>query len=54
LSHLFNILAVVIAAIVAASKYFNVAIPSVTEWAMRDPIASLLIALVLALLAQWL
>jgi hypothetical protein len=50
-----NILAIVaflIAALVAAKKYFNVTIPTVTEMAMRDPIVTLLVAVVLALLAR--
>ena len=46
------ILAVVIAGLVAASKYFKVTIPTVTELVMRDPIASLLVAVVFALIAR--
>lgn len=46
------ILAIIIAGLVAASKYFKVTIPTVTELVMRDPIASLLIAVVLALVAR--
>ena len=46
------ILAIVIAGLVAASKYLKVTIPAVTELDMRDPIASLLVAVVLALLGR--
>ena len=46
------ILAIVIAGLVAASNYFKVTIPTVTDLVMRDPIASLLIAVVLALIAR--
>ena len=46
------ILAIIIAGLVAAFKYFKVTIPTVTELVMRDPIASLLIAVVLALIAR--
>jgi len=46
------ILAIIIAGLVAASKYFKVAIPTVTELVMRDPVASLLVAVGLALIAR--
>jgi hypothetical protein len=51
-ANILTILAVIIAGLVAAKKYFKVTIPTVTELVMRDPIASLLVAVVLALLAR--
>ena len=39
------IVAIVIAALVVASKYFKITIPTVTAWTMRDSTASLLLAL---------
>lgn len=46
------IVAIVIAALVVASKYFKITIPTVTAWTMRDATASLLLALALALLSR--
>jgi hypothetical protein len=51
-ANILAILAFLIAALVVAKKYFNVTIPTVTEMAMRDPVVTLLIAVVLALLAR--
>ena len=53
LGDILYIVAIVIAALVAASKYFKFTVPTVTEWVMRDSTASLLVALVLVLLAHW-
>jgi hypothetical protein len=52
LSFILTILALVIAGLVAATQYFKVTVPVVTELVMRDPIASLLVAVVLALIAR--
>jgi hypothetical protein len=39
--------------VVVAAKYFGVSLPPVTEWAMRDPAQSLLIALALSFIARF-
>jgi len=54
IGYVLYLLALLITAAVVASKYFGVTIPSVTEFVMRDPSQSLLIALVLALVSKWL
>jgi hypothetical protein len=51
-ANILAILAFLIAALVVAKRYFNVTIPMITEMAMRDPVVTLLIAVVLALLAR--
>jgi hypothetical protein len=51
---LFYIVAIVIAALVVAAKYFGVSVQPVTAWLMEDSTASLLGALVLALISRWL
>ncbi len=52
--YLFYVIAIAITGLVIASKYFHVAIAPVTGWLMADSTASLLLALVLALLSRWL
>jgi Mg/Co/Ni transporter MgtE len=47
------VIAVVITVVVVAAKYFGVSLPPVTEWAMRDPAQSLLIALALSFIARF-
>ena len=53
IGHLLYVLAIVITGVVVASKYFGVALPPVTAWAMRDPTQSLLLALALSLISKW-
>jgi hypothetical protein len=52
--YLFYIVAIAITVLVVAAKYFGVSIPPATAWVMRDSTASLLAALVLALISRWL
>ena len=52
MANILAILAFLSAALVVAKKYFIFTIPTVTEVVMRDPIVTLLIAVVLALLAR--
>ncbi len=52
--YLLYVIALVITGLVVASKYFHFAIAPVTGWLMADSTASLLLALVLALLSRWL
>lgn len=51
---LLYVIAIVITGLVVASKYFGVSIPTATALVMRDPTASLLGALALALISRWL
>ena len=51
--HLLYIAAVSITALVIASKYFGVSVPTATAWVMRDPTQSLLLALLLTFVARW-
>jgi hypothetical protein len=51
---LFYAIAVGITVLVVGSKYFHVSVPPVSTWLMADATASLLAALVLALLSRWL
>jgi hypothetical protein len=46
------VIAIIIGAVVVAAKYFKFTIPTVTEWVMRDPVASLLIALAFAVIGH--
>ena len=52
--YLFYIVAIAITVLVVAAKYFGVSVPPVTAWVMKDSTASLLAALVLALISRWL
>jgi hypothetical protein len=54
LGYLFYIVAIAITVLVVAAKYFGVSFPPVTAWVMQDSTASLLAALVLALISRWL
>jgi hypothetical protein len=47
-ANILAILAFLIAALVVAKKYFNITIPTATELAVRDPVVTLLVAVVLA------
>ena len=51
--HAMYVIAIIITAVVVASKYFGVTVPTVTAWAMRDAAQSLLIALALAFVSRW-
>ena len=52
--YLLYVIAIAITVLVVADKYFNYSIAPVTPWVMHDSTASLLLALVLALLSRWL
>lgn len=54
IGYLLYVIAIAITGLVVAAKYFHVSIPPVTGWLMADATASLLLALVLALLSRWL
>jgi hypothetical protein len=54
LGYLLYIVAIAITVLVVAAKYFGVSFPPVTAWVMQDSTASLLAALVLALISRWL
>lgn len=51
--YLLYVIAIVITGLVVAAKYFGYSIAPVTPWVMRDSTASLLLALVLALISRW-
>ena len=51
--HVFYVVAIIITVLVVAAKYFGVSVPTVTAWVMRDPTASLLLALALSLASRW-
>lgn len=53
LGWLMYLAAIAITVLVVASKYFGVQIAPVTGMLMRDPAASLLLALVLSFIAKW-
>ena len=53
LGWLMYIAAIAITVLVVASKYFGVNVAPVTAMAMRDPAASLLLALGLSFIAKW-
>ena len=53
ISYLLYVVAIAITALVIASKYFHYEIAPVSGWVMHDSTASLLFALVLALISRW-
>jgi len=52
--YLLYVIAIAITLLVVAAKYFNYDIQPVSAWVMRDSTASLLLALLLALISRWL
>ena len=52
--YLLYAIAIVITGLVVAAKYFNYSIAPVSPLVMHDSTASLLLALVLAILSRWL
>ena len=54
IGYVFYLAAVIITVVVVAAKYFGVALPPPTDWVMKDPAQSLLIAVALALVSRWL
>lgn len=52
--YLLYVIAIAITGLVVASKYFAFSVTTLTPLVMHDSTASLLLALVLALLSRWL
>ena len=52
--YLLYVIAIAITVLVVAAKYFGYQISPVSGWIMRDSTASLLLALLLALISRWL
>lgn len=52
-SYLLYVIAIVITGLVVAAKYFDYSVPVVSPLVMHDAAASLLVAIVLALVSRW-